>query len=173
MRNIDKSEPQFFVEFKEKYKPKSYVDDCNEYELRDNLRQNMLDEHHGQCFYCEKKITNSTKKVHIDHIIQRQSNLQALECDYNNIVLSCNGEGENYCGKYKDKQYIWDNKQLIRLVDNDELKENPSTIFLYQSNGKMKAKKSPKRPIKTDNRPYIPPGVNLKNFSIKKFKFSI
>lgn len=142
MLDLNKIESEFFLEFKRKNNPKRYKDDCDNYELRNSLRESMLDEQRGQCFYCEKKIKNDSNKVHIDHIVQRDSN-HNLECEYDNMVLSCNGDGEKYCAKYKDKQSIWDDNKFIRLVsENKELREKPSDVFVYMSNGKIRAKKS-------------------------------
>jgi uncharacterized protein (TIGR02646 family) len=135
-------EPDFFIEFKRKNNHKRYTDDCDDYSLRNSLRDSMIQDQRGQCFYCEKKITNDSTKVHIDHIMQRDS-YHNLECDYENMVLSCNGDGEKYCGKYKDKQSIWDDNKFICLVsDNKELREKPSEVFVYMSSGKIKAKNS-------------------------------
>ena len=142
MLDLNKVEPSFFIEFKRLNNPHRYKDDCDNYELRNTLRISMLEEQRDQCFYCEKKIENDSIKVHIDHIKQRNLN-HKLECDYMNMVLSCNGDGEQYCGKYKDKQSSWDDGQFIRLVsDSDELKEFPSDLFYYIANGKIKAKHS-------------------------------
>lgn len=142
MLDLDKKEPEFFLEFKRKNNPNRYTEDYDNYKLRNELRKSMLKEQNEQCFYCEKKIENDSKKVHIDHIIQRDSN-HKLECDYDNIVLSCNGDSEKYCGKYKDKQGPWDNGKFIKLIsENNELREKPSDIFIYMSSGKIKSKKS-------------------------------
>jgi len=136
MLDLNKIEPDFFKEFKRKNKPSSYQDDCNDYELRKNLRESIFIEQNSQCFYCEKKIKdeNNTTKVHIDHIKQRNS-YHSLECDYNNMVLSCNGDGEQYCAKLKDKKGKWDDTKYINLEV-----EKPSNCFRYISNGKVKPK---------------------------------
>lgn len=140
MLDLNKYEPDFFLEFKRKNKPKRYTEDCDDYQLRNALRTSMLHEQNSQCFYCEKKIENNSRKVHIDHIIQRSIN-HHLECDYNNMVLSCNGDGEKYCAKYKDKQSIWDDNKFLRLLsDNQDLREKPSEVFVYMSSGKIKPK---------------------------------
>lgn len=141
MLDLLDTEPDFFREFKRKNNPKRYTDDCDDYELRTALRESMLGEQRGQCYYCEKKVENNTTKVHIDHIIQRDTN-HSLECEYENLVLSCNGNGEKHCGKYKDKQSSWNDSKFIRLVSkNRELREKPSDVFDYMHSGKIKAKK--------------------------------
>ena len=116
MLEIEKEEPDFFRTYKQKNRPHSYQDDCDDYTLRNNLRENLLSEQKNQCFYCEKKIKNDSKKVHIDHLKQRGF-FHKLECSYANMVLSCNGaEKDEHCGRYKDKQEIWDDNKFLKLV---------------------------------------------------------
>jgi uncharacterized protein (TIGR02646 family) len=130
MLDLNKTEPQFFIDYKDKLKPKRYQEDCNNYELKDNLRISLLDEQNNQCFYCEKKISNNTDLVHIDHIKQR-NNYPKLECDYNNLVLSCSDK--NHCGKYKDNQNgYWDTDIYLDLDT-----QNPSQYFRYMTSGKI------------------------------------
>jgi len=136
MLDLNKVEPIFFIEFKRKNNAHSYKDDCDDYELRKNLRKSIFIEQNGQCFYCEKEIKdeNNVDKVHLDHIKQR-NHYKELECNYHNIVLSCNGDGEKYCAKFKDKNGLWDDTKYIKLDT-----EKPSDFFRYISNGKIKAK---------------------------------
>jgi len=142
MLNLNRDEPECFSSFKIKNKPHSYQDDCNDYKLRLCLREALIEEQKYQCFYCEKKIENDTSKVHIDHIKQRNI-YHTLECEYSNMALSCNGNGEKHCAKYKDKQGIWDDEKFIRIVaENLELQENPSDFFIYRANGEVGVKKS-------------------------------
>lgn len=140
MLNLNSSEPQCFSSFKIKYKPHSYQDDCNDYELKSCLRKALIEEQKYQCFYCEKKIINEPSKVHIDHIKQRDI-YHKLECTYSNMALSC--EDKNHCGKYKDKQAIWDDTKFLRIIlENTELQEKVSDFFIYRSNGEVSVKKS-------------------------------
>ncbi|HHB94210.1 MAG TPA: TIGR02646 family protein [Campylobacterales bacterium] len=140
MLKLNSNEPECFTSFKIKNKPHSYQDDCNNYELRLCLRKALLEEQQYQCFYCEKKIENDTSKIHIDHIKQRNV-YHELECEYSNMALSCNDD--NHCGKYKDKQGIWDDNKFLRIIsENPQLREEPSDFFIYMSNGKVTVKKS-------------------------------
>lgn len=141
MLKLSKDEPECFKSFKTKYTPHSYGDDCDDHTLRECLRVALLSEQNKQCFYCEKKIENDTAKVHIDHIKQRNI-YHKLECEYSNMVLSCNGNGEKHCGKYKDKRGVWDDSKYIRIVSDSELQENPVDFFDYMSHGDIKVKKS-------------------------------
>jgi len=135
-----KSEPQFFIIYKKRNSGINYsqIDSG----IRQNLRKNILLEQKSQCFYCEKKIEDNMDKIHIDHVKQ-QSAYQNLSCEYKNMVISCNGNGEKHCGKYKDKNGKWDDEKYIRLIpDNPLLAENPSDSFKFISNGKIAPKTS-------------------------------
>jgi uncharacterized protein (TIGR02646 family) len=134
MLNLNRDEPKYFVEFKKKHNPHKYEDNCNNYELRDCLRQALIKEQREQCLYCEKKIKNSSDKVHIDHIKQR-GKFHKLECEYSNMALSCNSK--NHCGIYKDNQGVWEDSRFINI----ELQENPSDFFNFVSNGEITPKK--------------------------------
>lgn len=135
MLDLNKTEPLFFTAFKNKYNPTTY-EDCSDRDFKNNLRNEILKEQNGQCFYCENKINNNTENVHIDHIKQ-QGRFHTLICSYNNMVLSCNKK--EHCGKYKDTQGVWDDTKYIKLVgENIDL---PSEFFNYMNNGKIKPKK--------------------------------
>ena len=138
MLNLNSNEPECFTAFKDKNSPHSYTEDCDDYDLRECLREALLKEQKYQCFYCEKKIENDTSKVHIDHIKQRNM-YHTLECEYSNMALSCDGSGEEHCGKFKDKHGIWNDTKYLKLMpENSEFKEQPSDVFRYLSNGEIK-----------------------------------
>ena len=140
MLNPNVCEPECFVSFKAKNNPHSYLDDCNDYELKKCLREALLVEQKYQCFYCEKKIVNDGSKVHIDHIKQRDV-YHNLECSYENMALSC--EAKKHCGKYKDTQEIWDDSKFLWIVpQNITLQEKPSDFFVYRRNGEIGLKKT-------------------------------
>ena len=140
MLKLNSCEPECFISFKKKNNPHSYQDDCNDYELRECLREALIKEQRYQCFYCEKKIENNPSKVHIDHIIQRDIN-HKLECTYSNMALSCNSK--NHCGKYKDRQGTWNSSNFLRIFsENLELQESVDDFFIYMSNGKIAVKNS-------------------------------
>ena len=143
MLDLTKDEPIFFTDYKKKNNPHSYLDDCDDYILRNSLRESLLNEQSGQCFYCEKEITNYTKKVHLDHLKQRDK-FHKLECCYANMVLSCNGgRNEEHCGKYKDNQEFWCDDKFLKIIpENPQLEEKSSNSFRYMSNGKISPKQS-------------------------------
>lgn len=142
MLDIKKEEPSFFTRYKKKNQPHSYQDDCDDYTLRNNLRESLLQEQKNQCFYCEKKISNDGK-VHLDHLKQRYS-FHKLECSYGNMVLSCNGGvKEEHCGKYKDNQESWDDNKFLKILHpNPQLEEKVSKHFDYLSNGEIQPNQS-------------------------------
>jgi len=137
MLNLNRDEPKCFRDFKIKNKPHRYVEDCDDYDLRECLRISLLQEQKKQCFYCEKKIDN---RFHIDHIKQRKKYTK-LECIYSNMALSCNSN--NHCANYKDANGIWKDKKHLRIVSqNPELQESISNFFYYSSNGQIEPKAS-------------------------------
>jgi len=137
MLNPTKIEPDCFTLFKKKNKPKTYERDCD-HKVRECLRNTLFEEQKEQCFYCEQKIKNDSKKVHIEHFIPRDANLKDTDCNYNNLFLSC--EEKEHCGKKKDNKY--DENKYIRLFSNKYSLENPSDFFDYSTRGKIKAKNS-------------------------------
>ncbi len=122
---------EYFENFKKKSNAKSYKDDCDSFELREKIRDDLLQKQKYQCAYCEKKIYK--KNSHIEHIRQRDK-FHKLECEYTNLVLSCNDE--NSCGKYKDS-----NKNPIAKQWQDEfihpVVDNPKKYFIFNENGEI------------------------------------
>ena len=71
------------------------------------VREALFNEQHGLCCYCECRIICDHTMVHIEHLYP-QSLYSNMTVDYNNLLLSCNGQDlhENnspcHCGMYKD-----------------------------------------------------------------------
>ncbi len=64
------------------------------------IRQQMLEEQQYLCAYCERKIENETD-AHIEHIKPKSFYLE--KCfDYNNLIVSCNG---NQCSNVNQEDY--------------------------------------------------------------------
>jgi uncharacterized protein (TIGR02646 family) len=99
MINVKNSQLAYFEIFKKRKPAKNYLQDCNDFELKEKIREDLLQKQRNQCAYCERKIEKTNS--HIEHIRQRDK-FHQLECEYSNLVLSCN-DG-NSCGKYKDSQ---------------------------------------------------------------------
>jgi len=133
MLNLNKLEPDCFIDFKRKNSPKNYEKDCD-HKVRECLREALLKEQKGQCFYCEQKI----KESRIDHFIPRDAlNEKSIECNYNNLFLSC--DRKDSCDIKKGNKF--DESRYIRLFSNRYDLENPSDFFDYTARGKIKAKK--------------------------------
>ena len=133
MLNQNKIEPDCFIEFKKKNSPKNYERDCD-HAVRECLREALLKEQRGQCFYCEQKIRISR----IDHFIPRNAPKENdIECNYNNLFLSCNRKES--CDIFKGNKF--DESKYIRLFSNSYDIETPSDFFDYTTKGKIKPKR--------------------------------
>ena len=132
MLNLNKVEPDCFIEFKRKNTLNDYERDCD-YSVRECLREALLEEQNRQCFYCEQKIKN----FHIEHFIPRDASMKNAECDYNNLFLSCNAK--EHCGTKKDNKY--DESKYLRLFSKEYPLESPSDFFDYTTQGKIKVRK--------------------------------
>ena len=134
MLNLNKVEPDCFIDFKKKNSPKNYEKDCD-HTVRECLREALLEEQRGQCFYCEQKIKSSR----IDHFIPRDAPKEKdIECNYNNLFLSC--DRKESCDTQKGNNF--DESKYLRLFSNRYDIENPSDFFDYTARGKIKTKKS-------------------------------
>jgi uncharacterized protein (TIGR02646 family) len=91
--------------------PSSIKKELKEYIL--NNEQNYL------CIYCEEKI-NDIDNSHLEHI-KPEDKYEKLIFDYNNLVVSCNGDGKcNFNNKGKNSKTTCGHKK-----DNKELPLNP------------------------------------------------
>jgi len=79
---------------------------------KEPLRRYILKyEQNSLCIYCESKINSTKESSHIEHIKPKYLDVDNLTFDYNNIVVSCNGNCDNNsedktnynCGHRKDK----------------------------------------------------------------------
>ncbi len=127
MINIENGEPQFFKEYKRKHNPKNYEDGCNDYELKEQIRADLLYKQRRQCAYCESFIDKDKNNFHIEHIRPRDK-YHELECEYTNLVLSCNHDDS--CGSYK-KGKDWLDIYIHPVLDN------PEECFSYNEDGKI------------------------------------
>ena len=143
MINIKNSKLEYFEIFKKRKKAKNYQKDCNNFKLKDKIREDLLQKQNNQCTYCERKIDK--RNYHIEHIRQRDK-FHKLECEYSNLVLSCNDE--NSCGKYKDSKKnpiakYWQDEFIHPVLDN------PEEYFSFNEDGQIFAiKENATRTIK-------------------------
>lgn len=93
-------EPDFLLEYKKKYSPKSWNDYNNV--IKAEIKQNILvKEQKEYCSYCEKKIYTNDDG-HIEHIKPRDRYPSEFQ-NYDNLIVSCNEK--NSCGMYKKNKY--------------------------------------------------------------------
>ena len=129
MIDIENSTLEYFEDFKKRYNTNRYQEHCNDFDLRKAIREDLLNKQKGQCAYCEKKLDNDKHNFHIEHIQPRDKD-HTKECEYSNLVLSC--DSDNSCGKFKDKKEWRDN--FIHPVLN-----NPTQYFEFSFDGKILA----------------------------------
>lgn len=119
-------EPDFLLEYKKKYTPKSW-DDYNRDDIRNNIKENILViEQDEYCPYCEKRIYTNNDG-HIEHVKPRDMYPKEFQ-NYNNLMISCNEK--NSCGKYKGNKY---SDKFINPIE-----ENPEEYLTYNfANGEI------------------------------------
>lgn len=133
MRTIVKTtEPLTFASWKSKGKTqKTYADLGNFPEIKQKLKEALIQEQHQLCCYCESPIDLDSS--HIEHFFPQSSGSRQL--DYENLHASCNGGRykQRHCGSLKDHWYD-SNLTLSPL--------NPATSqrFAFTENGLMLAR---------------------------------
>jgi uncharacterized protein (TIGR02646 family) len=79
-----------------------------------NLKKFILEnEQNGVCCYCEKKINIDSTSSHVEHIKPKSLDLINLTFDYNNLLVSCEGNhfneigdnSKNTCGQKKEDSF--------------------------------------------------------------------
>lgn len=137
MINVKNSENSYFEEFKNNNNTRRYQEDCNDFNLREKIREDLLKKQNFQCAYCETKLNPSNDNMHIEHIRARSTH-HHLECEYTNLVLSCNSNES--CGRYKDsKGGHWQDDYIHPVLDN------PEKFFRFMANGEIVPKKELKK----------------------------
>lgn len=137
MINVKNSSLEYFENYKSKYKAKRYHEDCNNFELRENIRDDLMTKQRTQCAYCESRIEKYNS--HIEHIEPRDIS-HTLECEYSNLILSC--DNNDSCGIYKDSK-PWVDSFIHPVL------QNPTEFFYYSSNGEILAIKQNNNANKT------------------------
>ena len=132
MKKINKNEPDFYKEFAEQDKPRSWGDLSRE--IGYDVRKYMLEEEqHFQCAYTEVHIDPDPGNSHVDHF-RKQSLFPKSVFKWNNLLTACNSE--HYGAKFKDKNIRGkeDYQYLINPV-----KEEPQRYFSYSMTGEILA----------------------------------
>ena len=123
MRYIQKTPiPQFFID------NTSEISKWEEYPVsKKPLKQHILEnEQNYLCIYCESKV--ELDNCHIEHIKPKARNkFPYLVFDYNNIVVSCNGnchtedEEHHSCGHIKENEY--DDTNFLNPVEIKNIRD--------------------------------------------------
>lgn len=150
-------EPDFLLEYKKKYSPKSWSD-YNKDDIRTRIKENILGlEQNEYCPYCEKRIYISDD-AHMEHIKPRDSYPKEFQ-DYNNLLVSCNQK--NSCGIYKKNRY--DNKFINLVIDN------PDNYFNYNiANGEIISKNNDENSNEYIRATYTINTLNLNCYELKE-----
>ena len=133
MRKIQKGEsPEWFEAWKDNFQCKNarratYKEDFPDYERR-KLRKELLEEQGYICCYCMRRIDINSS--HLEHFWPK-SRFKNLDMDYQNMLVSCEGEttGGDHCGHKKDDWY--DEDMVIPTDDQIE------TMFRYALSGEI------------------------------------
>ena len=131
MIDVENSKLEYFENFKKKNNAKNYTKDCDNFELRENIRKDLLVKQRNQCAYCERLLDTNKQNFHIEHIEPRDNAKAKLECEYSNLVLSCNTDDS--CGRYKGSRYLEDG--FINPV-----LDNPTLYFRFSEDGQILSK---------------------------------
>lgn len=117
---IKKSTPDFFItDTSGLITWNSYNSNRKRY-LKEFILEN---EQNWLCCYCEKKITADKTSSHIEHVKPKSLDVLALTFDYNNLLVSCEGNhfneiGDNTkssCGHKKDN--LFDEEKFLNPIE--------------------------------------------------------
>lgn len=125
MINVKNSPLEYFENFKKRNDVKRYQEDCNDFELRNAIRDDLILKQRGQCAYCERKITKDDSII--EHINPRDKSPE-LECEYSNLVLSC--KSDDSCDNFKGSKK-WEDKYIHPVLNN------PEEYFYFSANGEI------------------------------------
>lgn len=157
MLKVNKDEePDFLLEYKRKYSPKSWAD-YNKDGIRSKIKESILVlEQEEYCPYCEKRIYDD--EGHIEHIKPRDLYPKEFE-SYNNLIVSC--DEKNSCGKYKGNNY---SNNLINPVIDD-----PDEYFDYNiASGEIIPKNNDESSKEYIRAIYTIKTLNLNSYELKE-----
>jgi uncharacterized protein (TIGR02646 family) len=150
-------EPDFLLEYKKKYTPKSWTD-YDKDNIRNRIKENILViEQDEYCSYCEKRIYDNNDG-HIEHIMPKDIYPNEFQ-NYNNLLVSCNQK--NSCGMYKKNKY----------ADNfiNPVKDNPEDYFSYNiANGEIVPKSNDENSKEYIRAIYTINTLNLNCYELKE-----
>ena len=154
-------EPDFLLEYKKKYSPKSWAD-YNKDNIRSKIKENILVlEQEEYCPYCEKRIYDN--EGHIEHVKPRDLYPKEFQ-NYNNLMISC--DEKNSCGKYKGNKY--DNNFINPIVDN------PEDYFDYNiASGEIVPKNNDANSNEYVRAKYTIDTLNLNSYELKNARMNL
>lgn len=120
-----KGEPVSFHQWKRMNAHKSVTYQDLTGDVKQELKQTLLDEQHWVCCYCGERILEENS--HIEHLKPRSKYSQD-QLDYYNMLASCNGKKQ--CGDKKNDWY--DSHNTISPLSN-----NCEVRFLYSPDGQI------------------------------------
>ncbi|NFG61516.1 retron system putative HNH endonuclease [Clostridium sp. CMCC3677] len=155
-------EPDFLLEYKKRYSPKSWTD-YNKDDIKAKIKENILIiEQEEFCPYCEKRIYTNDDG-HIEHIKPRDVYPKEFQL-YNNILVSCNEK--NSCGMHKKNNY--NDKFINPVIDN------PKDYFDYNiANGEIIPKNNNEESNEYVRASYTIDTLNLNSYQLKEARKSL
>lgn len=157
MLKINKEyEPDFLLQYKRRNSPNTWID--YDKEVKDNLKEFIINNEQNQyCPYCERTIYKSGE-AHIEHIKPRDKFPELFQ-EYNNIIVSCNGN--QTCGMKKGNQY--DDSFINPVIDN------PSEYLDYNlANGEIIPKDTEEETLNYKRAKYTIEVLNLNYSKLKE-----
>lgn len=103
--------PEFWIKAHRQYRKYRELTDAQGDELRQRLREHLIETQIGLCGYCCRAI--GMDNSHNEHI-KPQDSYERLSMEYKNLIASCN-HGET-CGVYKKNKY---DERFVSPLDDD------------------------------------------------------
>ncbi len=164
-------EPDFWKQYKKKHPSVQYndLDKTPEgKEVRKQIREFNIDQQHGLCAYCCKRINPDPKSSLNEHIKPRGVGKYAnLSMDYNNIIACCSTDGKedvSTCSAHKRNEY--DDALFISPLDQE-----CESYFAFHQNGKIVPLKKDEKAIKKAT--YTIDLLNLNSYKLRKARESL
>ncbi len=139
MINITKGkEPSSLIQYKQQ--PDAEYDGANFTPIKDDIRDQLLEEQGFLCAYCMQRLENDRLKVKIEHWHCQKNNLSE-KLDYKNMLVVCLGNQGNpiekqHCDTYKGKKDLTYNpanpkhdiQSKIKYLVDGEIKSDDTVL---------------------------------------------
>ena len=142
MKRIIKREPPESLETYKKTRGASF--DNMPKDVKDELRNSLVEEQGGLCCYCEKRIWPDHHSV-IEHLLPKGNKVYShLQLEYSNLLCSCDGGEAERKGKTKKEKRAYppccDDKKNDDLIAITPLNEDCEDYFIYDDEGHIYGK---------------------------------